>query len=428
MSIKKKKGEVDILALNEIQFCCRVLVKNPHSLWECYLRFFYNLLRYTMKGHFNIKRWNKIVFIAPSDNNRKSLVPVMKNLPAEDTTLMEKWEEHLSFARIYWYSLFYQLQFIQTYWNLPKRDKPLVRMFWYDFMTAYGTYKVLEQTLLKNKHIEVLVFANDHIMPIRCLLQLADKYQIKTLYTQHASVTEEFPSLSFTYSFLDGIESYTKYRIRGNIKGDVILSGCPRFDLLCTVVKKETEMVGIALNELDDIEMVRELCHFLSENLQIKIAVRPHPALERLTIVWEEFEKEGYGISYPSKETSFEFVSRIKLLIANESGIHLDSVLMKTPSLLYNFSKNQVLDWYSYVKNGLIPYVATKEELLAFIKWGVEVNTTKAKEYNAAFSTPYEGKVSILIADFLKAFCKNEEVYFLQNIFKMNDEGVYEYK
>lgn len=424
----EKNNEVDLLLLNQIQFCSRELVKNPHSLWGCHLRFVYNLLLHTLKGHFKLKRWNRIVFVAPTDNNRKALVPVMKKLPQEDTMLMEKWEENLPFARIYWYSLFYQLQFVHFYWNLPKRDKSLVRMFWCDFMATFGTYKVLEQTLLKNRQIEVLVFANDHIMPIRCLLQLADKYKIKTLYTQHASVNETFPSLSFTYSFLDGMESYMKYKTCGNIRGDVVLSGCPRFDLLCAITKKNSETIGIGLNALDDIKMVEELCHYLSENLRIKIVVRPHPSLEHLIVVWDEFEKEGYDISYPSQEASLEFVSRIKLLIANESGIHLDSVLMKTPSLLYNFSKNQVLDWYSYVKNGLIPYIATKEELLASIKRGVEINTAKTKEYNAALGTPYEGKVSILIADFLKTFCKNEEVYFLQKIFKKNDEGVYEYK
>lgn len=34
MSIKRKNSDIDILTLNEIQFCCRELVKNPRSLWR----------------------------------------------------------------------------------------------------------------------------------------------------------------------------------------------------------------------------------------------------------------------------------------------------------------------------------------------------------------------------------------------------------
>lgn len=59
--------------LNEIQFCCRELVKNPRSLWI--FVFFYNLFPYTIKGYFNIKRRDKILLITLSDNNRKLLVP-----------------------------------------------------------------------------------------------------------------------------------------------------------------------------------------------------------------------------------------------------------------------------------------------------------------------------------------------------------------
>lgn len=422
------KTHVDILKLNAIKFssgCMRV--DSPHSLFRCYLSFFYHLLLQIIHWRsWKLPDLKELVFVAPTLNNKKALNPICDNFSEDGYTMLDEYGKQFPYARIYIFSLLHLIGFHKVYRKLSKQDKAVVRFAWGDFILAYGTYKVINQ-LLRKRQIKVMVFANDHIMVNRCLIELAAEYGIKTLYTQHASVAESFPSLSFSYSFLDGLDSYIKYKACGPITGQVFLSGSPRFDFI-TKLKGQTNKsaVGIAVNELDSIELLQDLCKYLTCNLNEQIIVRPHPAMEKMSI-WSELEKEGYEISYPTKENSFEFANRVRLLIANESGIHLDANLMRTPSVLYNLSTNPVIDVYSYVKNGLMPICSTKEDLLKCIQCGGKIDIEKISYYNAAFGTTYEGNVNVVIAGFIKCMLQDTEMNSIKGIFSLHKKGYYCY-
>lgn len=421
-----KYAHVDIMKLNAIKFSsCRELVNSPHDLLWCYLSFFYHLFLQVVRFRWKLSNYKELLFVAPSLNNKKSLEPICANFPKDSYIMLDDFSKQLPYSRIYFFSMLYLIYFHKMYRNLSKQDRSLVRFFFYDFILAYGTYVVINQ-LLRKKQVKVIVFANDHIMVNRCLIELAASHKIKILYTQHASVTESFPSLLFSYSFLDGLDSYNKYKLCGNIAGKVFLSGSPRFDVMSNLKKNGIKSIGIAVNELDSIDVLKDLCYYLSDNLDEKIIIRPHPSMEEMS-VWDDLIKADYIISYPTKENSFEFVSKIRLLVANESGIHLDSNLMKTPSVLYNFSMNPVMDWYSYVKNGLMPVCSTKEDLLKYIQGGGKIDTEKIRYYNAAFDTPYEGIVNNVLSGFIKGMLQGNEMKCINGIFKLNKDGYFCY-
>ncbi|MBR3304068.1 MAG: hypothetical protein IKI67_07820, partial [Bacteroidales bacterium] len=202
-----------------------------------------------------------------------------------------------------------------------------MRFYFGETFSAIGLYYCAKKFFQKNK-IAIAVFANDHSTLSLCLRIAAQKKNICTLYTQHASVSEEFPPLSFTYSFLDGVESLEKYQKAGEIKGSVFLTGSPRFDEIAKIrqvgkVVINEKVIGIAVNTFDCYENVRELCLQLKDDY--KLIVRPHPAMPLGDFA--NLKKYGIDFSNSKEETPFEFLLRINWLISNVSAIHLDAVL-----------------------------------------------------------------------------------------------------
>ena len=422
-----KYTHVDIMKLNAIKFsACRDLVHSPRSLASCYVSFFIHFLYKMVSFRWKLPDLKELLFVATTLNNKKALGPICDNFSNDSYTMLDDFGKQLPYSKIYFHSILHLIDFHKEYQKVHQQDRPLVRYFFYDFILAYGIYITIDQLLKKNSRLKVIVFANYHILVNRCLIELAASYHIKTLYTQHASVNGNFPSLLFSYSFLDGLDSFEKYRLIGHIMGKVFLSGNPRFDIINNLKKGDEKAIGIAVNELDNIDILKNLCAYLSDNLNERIIIRPHPSMEQMP-VWNDLAKAGYVISYPTKENSFEFVAKLRLLVANESGIHLDANLMKTPSVLYNFSTNPVMDWYSYIKNELMPVCSTKEDLLKCIQIGGKINAEKIRYYNAAFDTSYEGKVSTVISGFIKGMLQDNEMECITGIFMNHEDGYYSY-
>lgn len=388
----------DIKRLNYILYTSfRHSVKSPHSLIVCYILFFYHFLRIIIVRRQTSRDiiTKEVIFIAKSLNNKKAVRTICDNLSPE---LYEYWGDFkkISLRKVYLKSICNLSSFQKLYRESSDLDRSLIRQYYSTFMLTSGYYSVIDSILKRSENLKLIVMSNDHNMINRCFIELAPKYGIETLYVQHASVTERFPSLHFSYSFLDGYESYEKYKNIGDIRGKVFLIGSPRFDEIYLYKNAEKQYdIGIALNLMDSCEKVIDLCKYLQENVTKSIIVRPHPRMGKL-FDKEIFINEGISISDSTQESSFSFISKIKYMIANESGIHLDAALVGVPSVLYNFSDNDIMDWYSYIRNGLISvcnsYKDIAEELTKI------ENTDRVRYYNAAFNTPYEGRIGEIIA------------------------------
>ena len=181
----------DIKRLNYIKYTsCRELAKNPHPLWKCLLLYLRQLFTMIINRQLSGDELNakEILFVVPTLNNQKSVQNIINNLPKEKYSVWIDLEKILPMVQIFLNSIFYFHLFIRLYLSSSNEDKKLIRRFYVDFITACSTYRAIDKILIKNHSLKLLVLANDHILVNRCLIELCEKYKIKTLYVQHASV------------------------------------------------------------------------------------------------------------------------------------------------------------------------------------------------------------------------------------------------
>lgn len=416
----------DIKRLNYIRYTSfRPFVKNPYPLLICVIRFLLKAPYYAIKRRkYKTDTFlNEILFVVPTLNNLKSVRSIISSLPQEKCRIWDNYWTNIPYVKIYFHSILYLPLSLKLYFSSSKEDKELIRFYYLDFFTTCGIYTVLEGILKQNSQLKLMVFANDHLLINRCLIELAEKLCIKSLYVQHASITELFPPLRFDYSFLDGEESYQKYFKIGNMRGNIYITGSPRFDAFSNYkqVKKKYD-IGIALNELDSSAKVLELCNYLKHFCSSNIIVRPHVSMTTQQFDKNVFQNNNIDVSDPEKDLSYVFLSEVKIMIANESGIHLDAALMGVPSVLYNFSDNELLDYYGFINKGLIKKCGTYDELVKEIEVYSHHPQKVIRYYAASYKSPADGNVGKLIANFVKmklaGICDDEEC--LMNLMRNN--------
>lgn len=415
----------DIKRLNYIRYSSfRPFVKEPHSLVLCHILFLIKSIRYILFYKRNKQELNDVLFLAATVNNKKTIKTIVESLNVTSFTIWGLSKYDLPKGQIYWKSIINLPLFYSFYKSSSFEDKKLIRCYYESFMATCGYCEVYNDILSKNPHVKMIVFTNDHSIGSRSMLEAAEKHHIKTLYVQHASITERFPPLHFSYSFLDGMESYEKYKTIGDVRGNIFLTGSPRFDELYSF-KDAIKIydIGIALNLFDSCDKVIALCLYLQNNISTRIIVRPHPRMGNLFDI-QRFRNIGVAISDSTKESSFSFLSKVHFLIANESSIHLDSALIEVPSLLFNFSDRNVIDWYSYIKHGLIRECKCYDDIVKELKKNLVINRENIQYYNASFQTAIEGKVGQFIAGFITTFHTDSETEAFNYVYKvMNKEN-----
>lgn len=351
---------------------------------------------------------NPIVFVIGTDNNYRALSPIMNRLDPSLYSVIDNRAPNAYYPRKLYvgYALLYILPLLVLYLFSSHRGKRIITKNFLEFFPTMGFLKVTKN-LLSSQQVRLFVMANDHSSIYRSILYWAPKYGVDTMYLQHCSVGYHFPSLNFTYSFLDGEESYEKYHTIGNMTGTVYLSGSPRFDVVstykrCTVPQYE---IGIAVNLMDNEDSVVELCEKLLVDGYTSIIVRPHPRQQLSRMDW--FLEHHIAFSDSGKENPFVFLSKVGIVVAGETGLHLDAAIMGVYSLVYSFDGKGLIDWYSFVKNGMVIYCDNYEELKQRIESerpSPNEIRNKSQWYNASCGRSVEGKVGELISEFIIAY------------------------
>tara|TARA_R110001583_G_scaffold82491_1_gene218771 strand:- start:8471 stop:9715 length:1245 start_codon:yes stop_codon:yes gene_type:complete len=273
-----------------------------------------------------------------------------------------------------------------------KRPKKAIRYFDL-FMAVNGSFWEFKRTIKKYRP-RAIVFTNDHLVEARSMLLAANSLDVPTFYIPHASVSEYFPPLEFTYSLLDGQDALDKYRKCGPINSNVELLGMPKFDKYVGEVNvaNTVKSVGIAYNMVDKVEDVLKLAKLIKANIsEVELILRPHPGDTR------SFEKEieEITLSDSKKEDAFSFLKKIDVLISGESSIHLEAVLLNVYPLYYSFSPNNRYDYYGYIKKGLVEPFANPQKIVQELN---ELKTnrpdirSRANYYNAAVNASFYGK------------------------------------
>jgi predicted glycosyltransferase len=255
---------------------------------------------------------------------------------------------------------------------------------------------------------------NDHGFDVRVLIHTTNRYGVPSFYLQHASVTEDFPKLEMTYALLEGKDAKDKYLKNGSDPEKIHLIGMIKYDRYINQINKSTNIctIGYAINATENEEkLIDDLNYLIQHFSDMKIILRPHPwqytymIRGRLTKILQRIVRaDNFSISDPRKESAFDFLGQIDLLISGDSSIHLEAVLVNVMSIYYD-NQGKAVDHYGYLKNGVAFGARDLNQLIEIIntyKNNRPYVKDKAKPYVDTINTPFEGKSSQLAINIIE--------------------------
>ena len=336
----------------------------------------------------------KIWFFSISSNNYEALNLIKNNI--ENSIFVEphsfKVKSNSGYRLNLQFKFFYDVLFLINLLFFKSKNKNLKVKVFYDLLfKSNGVYSECIRVLNCYKP-KGIVFANDHEIMPRGLLLAAKHLEIPTFYIQHASVSNYFPALDFDYALLEGQDSKDKYLKIGETNSEIYLVGMPKFDKYVEFVNtnKVIRKIGVAYNAMDSIDKISKVSNKLKEAFpDLDFIIRPHPADTR------DLNIKGMKKSNPKEETAFHFLSKLDALIAAESSIHLEAIMLNVYSMSFNFNESQFLDYYGFVKNNLIKHFDNINDLEDEIKKNKQTKPNvqqKAIYYNAALNSDFYGK------------------------------------
>ena len=337
--------------------------------------------------------------------------------------------------------------FLSRAWPLYrklKREKREVEISWHfsAFCQAYIFVPYFLEVLPKLQP-GLVVMSNDHNVNNRSLRLAAEMLGIKTLYMQHASVSEIFPPLEFDYALLDGklahqvylhcyeIQKGTNPRIEKNVANcQVVLTGQKK---PVVQVKQDTQLdgvqIGLAVNQIDDFHCVQALLDHLAP-MQLKCIVRTHPFqnpvfLEQLQSYMQD--KAWLSWSNSREQPLADYFANVNTLIAGNTSIHLEAALAGLPTFYYEMSdKVHRPDYYGYVKNGVsnrLDQGFSFESLKSNVDNAHSAERHEAiKNYSETYGTPWQNREGELSAWVIEAILNDEP---LDTLFRNEAPGVY---
>lgn len=280
------------------------------------------------------------------------------------------------------------------------------------FCSVYGYLSYFYRVLSQVKPDFVLI-SNDHNAENRCLIAVAHQLGIKTVYMQHASVSNVFPALRFNYAFLDGRCALDTYRLcegnqphttRNVPKPSIVLSGQKKH--LKRTDHSSTAAVGVALNALDN---AKEGIDFVTSLVKkgIEVRLRWHPGQPLADVAQFKntlMDNQKLILSDPKTESISEFMEKIGWLVAGNSSIHLEAALAGVQPIYYELTPPEHPDYYGYVKHGLTHAAASIEDIFGIIqctKKNTNLNIESVRYYSATYMTEWDGKEGDLVAECL---------------------------
>ena len=270
------------------------------------------------------------------------------------------------------------------------------------YILSYGFY-IMCKAWFKKVKPKSIVISNDLIFKNRVIIVVTKELKIPIYYIQHASVNNKFPPLTVDYALLDGYNSVKKYLECGPTSTKIFIIGIPKCDSSYDYIStsKVIANLGICTNNLDSFERIEELSDKIRSTLpSLTIYLRSHPSDRRINDFKKLASKMGIIFSDSRKVPSIDFLKSVDAIIGCDSNILLEAALMNVFPLCYDFSKNN-LDWYEFVKTGLVEYYSEPQSLsdrLLCLQKNRPSIRDKAKLFSGTIGTSYDGHSSELAA------------------------------
>lgn len=193
--------------------------------------------------------------------------------------------------------------------------------------------------ILRNHRL--IIHYNDHTPYSVLLYDMAKKRRVKTVYIQHAPVSNRFPPLYHDLNVLFSEDSRQKYMDPFNRTRTFILFDV-RF-LLWQPPDIKSDTILICPNKMDNISTIQKLSNEL--NKTHSIILRPHPADKR------NWASKAYTLS--KNKTIREDIQSCKYFITNESSVILEAIYANRICYKCSFFSESI-DNYSFIRLGLI--------------------------------------------------------------------------
>ena len=300
-----------------------------------------------------------------------------------------------------------------VYLKILMQDKNKVR-YKLNYLVFYWSsyfYCVLFYRYLMNSDVKFVVLSNDHNVENRSLRLVCEYLGIETIYIQHATTPQNFPPLNFDYAFLDGQVSFENY---SNTQGTTLvtkdtaiyLSGMLKPQKLFS--NSDKNYLGIAINLYDDINFVLDFLFGLDSDYDC--IVRTHPAQSVGDV--NKLKESGLEVSEGSLESTSDFFSKISVLVAGNSSIHLEASSSGIATFYYEFGASSIKsDYYGFVKNGLSKDRNQSLDLRVDIDMCVRDKDNyerilAIRKYNASYLTLWQGNEHELVANLIISIIK----------------------
>lgn len=233
----------------------------------------------------------------------------------------------------------------------------------FDLIRVIKLIGISEVAKIYLKNCKVVLQYNDHSPYNVLVYDLAREFKLKSIYIQHAPVSNLFPPLYNDLNVLfskDSIDKYKQISSQDFYNFRVIEFFDIRFPQMHELKPNKPEFVLICYNILDDIDKVVFCAEYFKEK-NFKVKVRPHPADNRKLFIDNVFVSRNTSI-WQDLETAL-------FVIVNESAVPLESLYLNIPTFklsLFTTGKNLYNDTYGFLKNGLFLKEYNKpEEILA---------------------------------------------------------------
>jgi len=444
--------------LKEFEYEKRKKPRFTGLLFQC-LIFFYKILKNVKLSEQNIS--TKAVYIFSSSinqlnsikstleglktNGNEFYLSVFKNLLGKNSRIEHMISVKFTFKVIMTSTVLFFLRAFPLYLNLKKKGrKKEISWYFHKFCESYIYIPFFLQELEKIRP-KLVVVSNDHTVQTRSLRLSAEILGIKTLYMQHASVSEIFPPLEFNYALLDGNAAFQIYKncYQVNKKNYKIseknVANC---QILLTGQKKSVYIdnpqinytglkIGVATTKQDNFSYVKNLLKILL-SMKFKCIIRTHPS-QSLSFIRQlkDFIRDNEMLSWSDshEQSLVEYFLNLNALIASNTGIHLEGALAGLSTFYYEMSDNVYKsDYYGFVKNDISENLDNNfsfETLTSSIKKLENSKKRQAaiKNYSETFGSLWQNREGELSALIINNILNNKS---FGNLFEIQKSEIYQ--
>lgn len=271
---------------------------------------------------------------------------------------------------------------------------------------------------LRSVNPRVVVVSNDLVLWTRSIILAANYLGIKTVYLQHACVSEIVPPLDVNFAFLDGWSAAKKYVKRTpERKTEIYLTGGARHDPVMNVnrsIRQQgtgTVNVGLCVNMTDDLQVVCHIANLLSNTSGLILTIRPHPREIRTRLLRSIAREVGALWSDPKAQNTVQFISGHDSIVAGDSSILFEAALGGRKAISVQ-AMGAYEDYLGLISDGVVLVAKSDLELLDILhrSFHFHVSRTVLKNYYASVDSEWEGRSGELIAKAIDELMAGDQI------------------